>query len=145
MKIQEIMTRDARCVSPAASILEVARMMRELDVGAVPICDGDRLAGMLTDRDIIVRVIAEGVDPMQKTAREIMSPGIIYAFDDQDVDEAAQIMEEHQVRRLPVLNRSKRLVGIVSLGDLAMEAGPGLSGEALREVSKPSGIYSRRE
>lgn len=143
MKTQEIMTRDARCVSPTASLVEVARVMRELDVGAVPICDNDRLVGMLTDRDIIVRVIAEGFDPARKTAREIMSPGVIYAFDDQDVDEVAQIMEEHQVRRLPVLNRSKRLVGIVSLGDLAVEAGPSLSGEALREVSKPAGLAHR--
>ncbi|MDE3083757.1 MAG: CBS domain-containing protein [Verrucomicrobiota bacterium] len=142
MKIQEIMTPDARCIDPDATLAEVAQVMRELDVGAVPVCDHDRLAGILTDRDIVVRAVAGGRDPNRTTARETMTEGIVYAFDDEDVDEAARIMEENKIRRLPVLNRAKRLVGIISLGDLAMEAGPDLSGETLKEISE-SAAHSR--
>ena len=111
--------------------------MRDLDVGAVPICQNDRIAGMLTDRDITIRAVAEGRDPNRTTVREAMSEGIVYVFEDQDVDEVARTFEQKQIRRVPVLNREKRLVGIVSLGDLAVEASAGLGGEALKEVSQP--------
>ncbi|HEY0945128.1 MAG TPA: CBS domain-containing protein [Opitutaceae bacterium] len=132
------MTTDARCVGPHASLVEAAYLMRQLNVGAVPVCDNNRLAGMLTDRDITVRVVADGRDPSRTTVRDAMSPGIVYVYDDQNVDEAAHVMEEHQIRRLPVLNRDKRLVGIVSLGDVAVQTSARLSGEALKEVSQPS-------
>lgn len=137
MKIHDIMTSGARCVSPGDSLAQAARVMRELDVGAVPVCNNDHLDGMLTDRDIAIRAVADGRDPQKTTVKETMSPHIIYAFEDDEVDRAAHLMEEHQIRRLPVLNREKRLVGIVSLGDISTRASADLSGEALKEVSRP--------
>jgi CBS domain-containing protein len=118
-------------------LVEVASQMRELDVGALPICENDRLAGMITDRDLVLRGLAEGRDPHSTPVRALMSPGIIYIFEEQDVEEAARLMEVKKIRRLPVLNSEKRLVGIVSLGDLAVDAGMVLSGEALKEISRP--------
>jgi CBS domain-containing protein len=137
MKISEVMTPHARCIGPESTLVDAARQMRELDVGSLPICENDRLAGMVTDRDLVLRGIGEGLDPNMTPIRAVMSPGIVYIFEDQDVEEAARLMEVKQIRRLPVLNRDKRLVGIVSLGDLAVEAGTALSGEALKEISRP--------
>ena len=136
MKIREIMSPEVRCIEPDNTLVEAAGLMRELDVGAVPVCDQDRLAGMLTDRDLALRAVAAGKDPNRATVRETMSPGVIWVFEDQSVEEAAHVMEEKQVRRLPVLNRQKHLVGIVSLGDLAASSQPAFSGIALREVSR---------
>ena len=136
-KISDVMTAHARCIGPDSTLVDAARQMRELDVGSLPICDNDRLAGMVTDRDLVLRGIGEGLDPRSTPIRDVMSPGIVYIFEDQDVEEAARVMEVKQIRRLPVLNRDKRLVGIVSLGDLAVEAGAALSGEALQEISQP--------
>lgn len=116
--------------------------MSNLDVGALPICDDDRLAGMLTDRDIAVKGVARGCDPQKTQVREAMSEGIIFIYDDQEVGEAARLFETKQIRRLPVLNREKRMVGIVSLGDLAVNAGEALGGEALKEVSQPSHAHA---
>jgi CBS domain-containing protein len=118
---------------------EAAKMMKSLDVGSLPVCDGNRLLGMLTDRDITIRATAEGRDPTTTTVRETMTEKILYCYEDQDVREAAQIMEERQIRRLPILNRDKRLVGIVSLGDLAVDSGQEqIAGEALTEISRPA-------
>ena len=104
----------------------------------LPVCDGDRLVGVITDRDITVRSVAQGHDPKTARVQEVMTPEVIYCFDDEDVKEAAKKMEEKQVRRLPVLNREKRLVGIVSLGDLAVRTGKEkLAGEVLERVSEP--------
>jgi len=113
--------------------------MRDLDVGLLPVCgDHDRLVEMLTDRDISVSAVAEGQDPKATRVSEVMTPNIIYVFEDQDVNEAAQLMKENQVRRLVVLNRDKRLVGIVSLGDLALDTGDEeLAGATLEAVSEP--------
>ena len=138
MNVREIMSTDVRCAKPDNTIVEAAGLMLSLDVGAVPVCDEDRLAGMLTDRDITLRVAAEGRDPRRTRVREAMSAGIIAVFEDQSVEEAERVMEEKQVRRLPVLNREKRLVGIVSLGDLATKSQPAFGGQALREISRPS-------
>jgi CBS domain-containing protein len=133
------MTRDAECISPDATVQEVAQRMKELDVGAMPICKDDRLAGMVTDRDIILRCVAEGHDPRADHASDVMTPKVIYCFEDQDVAEAAELMHDKQIRRLPVLNRDKRLVGIVSLGDLAVETGDEqLAGHALEGISEPA-------
>src|SRR5688572_13508880 len=118
MKVHEIMTAHARCVAPDNTLVEAAGLMRHLDIGAVPVCDNDRLAGMVTDRDIAVRAVADGRDPNSTSVRDVMSQGIIYIFADQEVEEAVRLMEEKQVRRLPVLNREKRLVGIIALGDI---------------------------
>jgi CBS domain-containing protein len=142
-KISEVMTAHARCIGPDSTLVDAARQMRELDVGSLPICDNDRLAGMVTDRDLVLRGVGEGLDPRSTQIREVMSPGIVYIFEDQDVEEAARLMEVKQIRRLPVLNREKRLVGIVSLGDLAVEAGTALSGEALQEISQPDRASGR--
>lgn len=137
------MTPDARSVSPDASLAAAARLMRDLNVGSLPVCDNDRVTGVITDRDITIRAVAEVRDIEGTPVRAIMSPEIVYAFEDQDVEDAARLMEIKQVRRLPVLSREQRLVGILSLGDLAVEAGMSLCGEALQEISQkaPSGPH----
>jgi CBS domain-containing protein len=141
MQVRQVMTRGAECISPDATIQEAAQKMRDLDVGPLPVCDNDRLAGMLTDRDIAVRAVAEGRDPKTTHVRDAMTPGINYCFADDDVAEAARLMKEKQVRRLAVLNHDKRLVGIVSLGDLAVETGDAhLAGDTLEKVSEPAGM-----
>lgn len=140
MQIQQIMTANPECIRPDATLQEAARRMRDLDVGPLPVCGEDhRLAGMITDRDITVRAVAEGKDPTTTPAREAMTGEVIYCFDDQDVQEAARTMQERQVRRLLVVNRDKQLVGIVSLGDLAVETGDReKAGAVLQDVSEPA-------
>ena len=140
MQVSKVMTRDAECVRPDNTLQEAARKMRDLDVGPMPVCgDNDRLVGMLTDRDIAVRAVADGQDTRTTHVRDVMTPDIIYCYEDQDVGEAARLMKENQVRRLVVLNRDKRLVGIVSLGDLAVDTGDEvLAGSTLEAVSEPA-------
>ena len=139
MFVRDIMTQGVECVRPDTTIEEAARKMRDLDVGPLPVCgDDDRLAGMLTDRDITVRAIAEGKDPRTTQVCDIMTPEIVYCYEDQDVTEAAKLMETKQIRRLVVLDRNKRLVGIVSLGDLAVKThNQELAGEAVEAISEP--------
>ena len=120
MLLRDVMTPHVEVIHPDATLREAAQKMKTLDVGPVPVCDGDRLQGMLTDRDITIRATAEGRDPNTTRVREVMTPDVVYCFEDQDVVEAARMMEERQIRRLVILNRDKRLVGIVSLGDLAV-------------------------
>lgn len=139
MLLKDIMTPNPVCVGPDDSLQDAARKMRDLDVGPMLVCDHDRLTGVITDRDIVVSAVAEGKDPCTTHVREAMTEGVTYGFDDQDVEEAARTMRDKQIRRLPVLNREKRLVGIVSLGDMATERGDQrASGETLREISEPS-------
>jgi CBS domain-containing protein/sporulation protein YlmC with PRC-barrel domain len=139
IKIKEIMTHQVEVVHPEANLWEAAQKMAGLDVGPLPVCNGDELVGMLTDRDITVRAIAAGRDPKTTRVYEIMTPEIIFAYEDEDVSDAAQLMAEHQIRRLVVLNRDKRLAGIVSLGDLAVHTGDvQQAGETLEDVSAPS-------
>jgi len=140
MQVNEVMTRGVECTRPDASLQEAARKMRQLDVGSLPICGAnERLVGMLTDRDITVRAVADGRNPTEARVQDIMTPDVTYCFEDQDVSEAARLMEEKQIRRLVVLNRDKRLVGIVSLGDLAVKSGDEeLCGTALEQVSEPA-------
>ncbi|MES2697552.1 MAG: CBS domain-containing protein [Verrucomicrobiota bacterium] len=139
MKVHEIMTAHARCVSPDNNLVEAAGLMVELDVGALPVCgEDDRLAGIVTDRDLAVRAVAKGRDPNTTLVQEVMTPSIVYIFADQAVEDATRVMQEHEIRRLPVLNRQKRLVGIVSLGDVAMSSNPAFSGTTLRQVSRPN-------
>jgi CBS domain-containing protein len=135
MRISEIMTRDVRLAKPDQTIQEAAKVMAEIDSGALPVTDGDRLIGMITDRDIAVRAVAQGKGP-QTTVREIMSAEMKYCFEDDDTDEVAHNMADIQVRRLPVVNRDKRLVGIISLGDLAVMEGGRPAGEALKGISE---------
>lgn len=137
MKVHEIMTNAPRCVRPDNTLVEAAGAMRQFDVGALPVCEGDRVVGMVTDRDLVVRAVAEGKDPNDATVSEAMSPGIVWVFADQLVEDAARLMEEKQLRRLPVLDRGQRLVGILSLGDIAVSSSPAFSGIALKQVSQP--------
>jgi CBS domain-containing protein len=139
MQLKDIMTHGVEVISPEATLQEAAKKMQQLDIGPLPVCDGEQLVGMLTDRDITVRAVAQGYDPKTTTVREAMTPNIAYGFEDQDVQEAVCIMEECQIRRLPILNRHKRLVGIVSLGDLAVSTGEqARAGEVLKHVSEPA-------
>jgi CBS domain-containing protein len=138
MKLREIMTREVEIVHPDDSLQTAAQKMRYRDVGFLPVCDGDRLIGVLTDRDIALRATAEGVDPSKSLSTEWVTNPVVYCFEDQDVDEAAQLMREHQIRRLVILGRDdRRLVGVVSLGDLATNVEEQKSGEVLQEVSEP--------
>jgi CBS domain-containing protein len=144
MKVHEIMTAHARCVGPENTLVEAAGLMRELDVGALPVCENDRIAGIVTDRDMVLRGTADGRDPNTTMVRDVMSAEVVHVFADQEVEEAVTIMEERQIRRLPVVNREKRLVGIVSLGDVATSSSPAFSGMALRDVSQPSAPNARQ-
>jgi len=140
MQVKDVMTRGAECIRPDDNLQQAARRMKDLDVGPLPVCDHDKLVGMLTDRDIVVRAIAEGRDPATTRVRDVMSPGICACFEDDDVGEAAKLMREKQIRRLVVLNRDRRLAGIVSLGDLATEThDESLTGRTLEHVSQPAG------
>jgi CBS domain-containing protein len=139
MQLKDVMTRQVEVVSPNATLEEAARKMKDLDVGPIPVCDGDRLVGMITDRDLTVRATAAGKNPDATQVRDVMTPDVIYCFEDEDVRKAAELMQQRQIRRLVVLNRQKRLVGIVSLGDLAVDVGDEvLAGETLEEISKPA-------
>ena len=137
--LKEIMTPDVEIISPNATAADAARKMLDLDVGAIPVCDGEKLLGMLTDRDLVLRVMAISRDPVQARVSEAMTPEVVYCFEDQDAEVAAQLMAEKQIRRLPVLSRTKQLVGVVSLGDLAQDSlSVQTSGAVLHDVSDPS-------
>lgn len=134
-KIQDIMSPKFQFVTPDKTLQEAAKMMRDLDFGFMPVGENDRLIGMITDRDITVRAVADGKDP-STSVREVMTEKTYYCFDDQDVDEVCDNMAEIKVRRLPVVNRDKRLVGIVSLGDLSQVTHRAKAGDALQEITK---------
>jgi CBS domain-containing protein len=142
MKVREAMTGDVCLAHPDRSIREAARMMADQDIGALPVGDGDRLIGMVTDRDIAVRAIAEGLGPETKI-RDVMSQEVKYCFDDEDLDDVAHNMGDIKVRRLPVLSRDKRLVGIVSLADIAPREDAKTMGQALADISAPGGAHSQ--
>jgi len=139
MQLKEMMTPNVEVIHPDATLQEAAQKMKGLDVGPLPVCTGKRLEGMLTDRDITVRAVAEGRDPRTTKVQEVMTSEVVYAFEDQDITEAARLMEECQIRRVVVLNRDKQLVGIVSLGDLAVHTGDERqAGQTLERVSEPA-------
>jgi len=142
MKVREAMTADAQLVNPGQTIREAARLMADLDIGALPVGDSDRLVGVITDRDIAVRAVADGRGPDARVD-EVMSREVKYCFDDDDLDAVASNMGQIQVRRLPVVNRDKRLVGIVSLGDVAAFEEPNKTGRALAGISTPGGAHSQ--
>ncbi|MDQ6433060.1 CBS domain-containing protein [Mesorhizobium sp. LHD-90] len=142
MKIGHCMTRDVQIANPEQSMREVAQMMGRLDAGVMPVGDNDRLVGMITDRDIAVRGVAMGLGPDAKV-RDVMSTEVKYCFDDEEVEQVLENMGDLQVRRLPVLNRDKRLVGIISLGDLAKKGEAAETGAALCGISKPGGEHSQ--
>jgi CBS domain-containing protein len=142
MKIHECMTQEVRTVNPDTSIRDAARMMAATDSGILPVSTRDRLVGMLSDRDIVIRAVCRGKGP-DTPVREVMSDDVLYCFEDDDVEDVAQNMGEVQVRRLPVINHSKRLVGIVALSDLAAGAAPRVIGKALDNISRPGGEHSQ--
>jgi len=145
MKVREAMTRDVRLVKPEQPISEAAKLMADLDIGALPVEENDRLVGMITDRDIAVRAVAAGRGA-DTPIGEVMTREVKYCYEDQTVDEVTQNMGELRVRRLPVLNRDKRLVGILSLGDLAIdESARDEAGEALGGISRPGGQHSQSQ
>ncbi len=137
MKVSEVMTREVEVISPDASLREAARKMDDLNVGVLPVCDGQRLVGMLTDRDITVRATSVGESPDVTRVDEVMSAEVWWCNEDDDVEDVAQRMGEKQIRRMPVLDDERMLVGIVTLGDMATERAPGTR-TALREISEPS-------
>lgn len=142
MRVSEAMSRDVRLANPGQSIRDVAKIMADIDAGSVPVSENDRLVGMITDRDIAIRAVAAGKGP-DTPVREVMSREVKYCFDDEDLDHVAQNMGDIRVRRLPVVNREKRLVGIVSLGDVATKESE-VAGKAVQEISQPGGPHSQQ-
>lgn len=135
MRVKEAMHPGVEWVKPDTLVSAVAQKMRDLDIGAIPVCENNRLIGMITDRDIACRAVADGRDVSKLTAREVMTEGIVYCRDSEELDDAIHIMEGKQIRRLPVIDKDKRMVGMLSLGDVSHAASQQLSGEVIRAVS----------
>ena len=142
MQVRDAMSEDVQIANPNQSIRDAATLMAKIDAGSLPVGENDRLVGMITDRDIAIRAVAEGKSPTTKV-RDIMSQEVLYCFDDQDLDEVARNMSEMKIRRLPVVNRDKRLVGIISLGDLARNEDTSKTGETVSHISEPGGEHSQ--
>ena len=142
MKVSECMTRDVWIVDPDQTLRDAAHMMADIDAGILPVGARDRLVGVVTDRDIAIRGIGQGREP-DATVREVMSPEVEYCFLDDDADVVLDNMADIQVRRLPVLDQDKMLVGIVSISDLAGTGEATRAGEALRDIARPSGLHSQ--
>src|SRR5688500_9888329 len=143
MRVSEAMTREVRVAKPTQTIRDVAKMMAEIDAGAVPVGENDRLVGMITDRDIAIRAVALGKGP-DTPVREVMSQEVKYVFDDEDLEHVAENMADIQVRRLTVVNREKRLVGTGSRGDSAQKEDEKTAGESVRGVAKPGGQHRQK-
>jgi CBS domain-containing protein len=138
MRVSAMMTRSVCCIDPEATLEEAARDMRDRDIGSVPVARDGKPIGMLTDRDIAIRAVAEGRDPRSTQVREVMTGNVVCCREDESIEDAAELMENRQVRRLLVIDRGGRLCGIVSLGDLAVRSGDEkLTEEVLEEVSQP--------
>jgi CBS domain-containing protein len=136
MQIREAMTKGVRVARPEAPVMELAKRMRDEDIGSIPVAENDKLIGMVTDRDIVIRCVAEAANLSEIRARDVMSPKVLYCFEEESVTDVLANMRELQVRRLPVVNRDKRLVGVVSIGDLSqIEARS--AGKALQGISRP--------
>jgi CBS domain-containing protein len=140
MQIREVMSRDVVLASPRQTISEVAQMMAARDIGFMPVGDHDRIVGMITDRDIVVRGLAAGKG-LDTPVADVMTQDVRYCFEDEDIDHVVTSMGQNQVRRFPVMNREKRLVGIVTLADAALEHDPVVVGEALLRVVEPGGDH----
>lgn len=137
-QVSQVMTRGVRTLSPQDTVQFAAQAMDELGVGAVPVCDGRRLVGMVTDRDIAVRAVAQGLPNESTPLQQVMSADVQWCYEDQPVDEVAQRMEQARVRRMPVVDRERRLVGVVSLGDLAAKGARDPAADALEGISSPA-------
>ena len=137
-QLRDLMSRNVNVINPETTIEEAAKKMRDGGFGMMPVGEDDRMIGTISDRDIAIRAVAEGKDPLTKV-RDVMSEGVTWVYEDESVEDAAMIMSERQVRRLPVINRDKRLVGIVALGDFAVESSEiRPAAEALSGISRPS-------
>jgi CBS domain-containing protein len=143
LKVIEAMTKNPTIATPGDTVEHAARRMEEIDAGILPVGDGDRLVGMITDRDLAIRVVAKGLDPKKTRVGDVMSAEVKYCYEDEDLNHVVENMADLQVRRLPVLNREKRLVGIVSLGDIAASNKPIRAGAALRGIAQPSSQHNQ--
>jgi CBS domain-containing protein len=138
-QVRDVMTPEVTTVPPEARLQDVARIMRDEDIGAVPVVQGEQLLGMITDRDIVVRAIADGDGLQDRKAGDVMTPDVQCCLEDQNIGDVLKEMGDQQVRRLPVVNKDRRLVGIVSIGDLSREAKPKQVGKSLEDISQPTG------
>ena len=144
MHLTQVLSSNVQLANPDMSLCDAAAMMQSGDIGSLPVGDNDRLVGVITDRDIAVRAVAAGKDPRTTKVRDVMSEGVRWIYDDASTKEAAQLMSKHQIRRLPVINHEKRLVGIVSIGDFAVESSEiRPAAEALAGVSKGAEKHHR--
>jgi CBS domain-containing protein len=144
MKISEAMSMDVKVLTPDRTIRDAAKMMAEIDAGVIPVGENDRLVGMITDRDIAIRAVGAGLPPDTPVSK-VMTREVRYCYEEDDLEEVSENMAGLKVRRLPVLNREKRLVGIVSLGDIAVVDGPANAGDALCSISEPGGKHSQAQ
>jgi CBS domain-containing protein len=144
MRVSEVMCPDVCIVRADQTIRDAAKMMGEIDAGALPVHDGERLIGMITDRDIAVRAVADGKGPNTRIG-DVMTKEVMYCFEDEDVDHVVENMGDIQVRRLPVMDRQKRLVGIISIGDLATAHSPESAGIALSGIAQPGGMHTQSD
>jgi CBS domain-containing protein len=135
MKVKQMMHKGAEYVAPNAKLQVIAKKMRDYDVGSIPVCEGSKVVGIVTDRDIAIRALANGKDVSKLQAKDVMSKDVIYCRDTEEAEDAVRVMEDNQIRRLPVLDESKQLVGMVSLGDISHALSQDLTGEVTRAVS----------
>lgn len=142
-RVADVMEREVRVANPEDSVQRVARLMREEDTGVMPVGEGDQLVGMVTDRDVAIRLVAEGRDPARTKVREVMTADVRYVFEDEDLEHVAENMAEQQVRRMPVMNREKRLVGVISLGDISQGRQPHLATKALSGAARRGGQHTQ--
>lgn len=144
MHVKDVMTRNVLLATPEQSIRDAACLMAECDAGALPVQENDQLVGMVTDRDIAIRAVANGLPPTT-SVREVMSDQVLYCYEDEDTVDVAKHMGENQVRRLPVMNREERLAGIVSIADLSHDVEPHVTGEVIADISKHGGQHSQTQ
>ena len=137
MQIQQIMSKNVEYIGPETPIATAAQKMRDKDIGFIPVCDNDRIVGTLTDRDLVIRAIAQGRDCRNAQAREVMTQEVFYCYSDENVEHVGEVMRENEVRRMLILDRQKRLVGVVSLGDIAKASGnTTLAGVTLGQIAE---------
>lgn len=139
MRIENVMHEGVKWVSPDTLVADVAALMKKEDIGAVPIGENDRLVGMITDRDLVTRVMTDGADARKLKVRDVMTKGIVYCRTDQSIEDAIHLMEDKKIRRLPVIDKDKRLVGMLSMGDISHHASREMSGQLVHAVAAPHG------
>ncbi len=138
MQVRDVMTKDVQVIHAATSVRDAARKMKELNVGILPVAEKQKIVGVLTDRDIVVRSTAEGLNPEKEMIGSLMSGNVIWCFEDEDIDSAIDKMKKAKIRRIPVVSRENELVGIISIGDVAIEGDERRAGETLEQISHPN-------